>query len=161
MHNGKNMSTDSHLYIPLLTVHKERVRYRKTLEGWTFRNYEVYIFNCLMRFNPLVPDAAPRQTSLFAIQTIWSQPIINWRIFIFCIPGTNGLTAVTIARQYKLCSFRLSFLCKSSLKFQSAHRLEIFSTFTLSLVCWNCHHGLTNYMCHRLFSLWNWLLAGV
>ena len=43
-------------------------------------------------FNPLVRDAHYSER-LFTKPTIRSQPMINWRIFIFCILGTNGLTA--------------------------------------------------------------------
>ena len=48
--------------------------------------------------NPLVPDAhyserQDRLTNLFTKQSIRRQQMIYWRIFIFCIPGTNGLIA--------------------------------------------------------------------
>ena len=43
--------------------------------------------------NPLVPEAhkSERRDRLASFQTARRQPMINWRIFIFCIPGTNGL----------------------------------------------------------------------
>ena len=47
--------------------------------------------------NPLVPDAhySERRDTLASLQnkpTIRSQQMINWWIFTFCIPGTNGLS---------------------------------------------------------------------
>ena len=49
-------------------------------------------FHCL--FNPLVPDVhySERRDKLPSLHNKLRQPMINWRIFIFCIPGTNGLT---------------------------------------------------------------------
>ena len=83
----------------------------------------VFIIEKVKKYRKCPPLARPSRHSLcvetiklyrayrlFAKQTVRSQPMINWRIFICCIPGTNGL-----AYESKFYTFR-NFIHSDCLK---------------------------------------------
>ena len=100
---------------------------------------------CASSFNPLVPDAHHSEHSdkltSSQKQTIRKELMINWRIFIFCTPGTNGLTAMCL------------FLINSPKFFKKCIDCTIVDNNPTQSSCLNLELSLewrANYMYHTL-----------